>query len=53
MIKNNKGDFELDQLGKLIIAAVVLIVLIVIVSVYVGGELNSQEDKLKSIFNFF
>lgn len=50
---NKKGDFELDQLGKLIIAAIVLILLVVIVSVYIGGELNSQEDKLNSIFNFF
>lgn len=50
---NKKGDFELDQLGKLIIAAIVLILLIVIITVYIGGELGNQEDRITSIFNLF
>lgn len=50
--RNSKGDLELDELGKLLIGLVLLIVLVVIVTVYIGGEFGNQGDKIKDAFNF-
>ncbi len=51
--KNRKGDLELDQLGKLILAAVGLLILIVIVTVVINGELENQGEKVGGAFGFF
>jgi len=51
--KNNKGDLEIDELGKLILGLILLLVLIVIVTVYINGEFINQEEGLGSIFGFF
>lgn len=52
-IKNKKAALEMDQLGKLLIGLALLIVLIVIVTVYVGGEFSNQSDKVSSVFKVF
>lgn len=51
--KNKKGDLELDELGKIILGVIFLVVLIVIITVAIRGELFSQGEKIKDIFNFF
>ncbi len=48
---SKKGDLEMDELGKLLIALALLIVLIVIVTIYIGGEFSNQEDKVKGVFS--
>lgn len=52
-MKNKIGAIELEHLGKLILAIILLLVLIGIVTVVIKGELSSQGDKVKDIFNFF
>ena len=52
-ITNKRGDFELDQLGKLILAAIVLILLITIVTIYIGGELDSQGSRISAVLDLF
>ena len=50
-LKNRKGDLELDELGKMIIATVVLVILIVIVTVYIKGSLDDQAGEVGNVFN--
>ena len=51
--KNKKGDIEWDEIGKVIIALVVLIIIIYIVTVVIRGEFGNQSDKIKDGFNIF
>lgn len=45
-LQNRKADLELDELGKIIIGLVLLLVLIAIVTVVIRGEFDNQGDKL-------
>ena len=49
---SRKADFELDELGKVILGVVLLIVLLIIIA-YISGALEGQTDKIKSLFSFF
>lgn len=49
-LKNRKADLELDELGKLILGLILLVVLIVIVTVYIRGEFSNQGDSVKGVF---
>ena len=53
LLKDKRGDIELDQLGKLIIALVFLLVLIFIVTLVIGGEFGNQEEEIEGVFNIF
>ncbi len=53
IIKNKKGDLEIDEIGKLIIGLVLLIVLIAIVTIYIGGDLSDQSDSVVGAFDIF
>ena len=50
-LQNRKGDLEMDQLGKLIIGAIVLIILIYIVTVVIKGEFDDQGGNVENIFS--
>lgn len=52
-LKNRKGDLELDQLGRLVIALFLLVIIIVIITVVIRGELNNQGQELKNVFSVF
>jgi len=51
--KIKKADLEMEQLGKLLLAIVGLVILIYIVTVVISGEFGSQSDKVKDVFNLF
>lgn len=51
--RNKKGDLEWDEIGKLIIALVVLIIIIYIITMIIGGEFGTQGDKIKDAFSIF
>lgn len=51
--RNKKGDLELDELGKLILGGILLLLLIYIITVFLKGEFGSQKDDVKSIFDIF
>lgn len=53
MILKKKADLELDQIGKIILLGIALIILITIISVYISGELDVQAQRIQSIFNIF
>lgn len=53
LLKNKKADFELDNLGKIILAVIILIVLITIITVSIKSEFSLQFVNLKSALNFF
>ncbi len=46
LIKTKKGDLELDELGKLLIALVLIVILIYIVVYIIGGEFGSQGENI-------
>lgn len=51
-LKDNKaGDLEFDELGKLILGLTLLIILIVIVTVVIKGELDTQGEDVKGVFD--
>ena len=50
MKKQKKAAIEIDELVKLIMAGIALLILLVIVGLVIGGEFTHQGDKLKSIF---
>lgn len=50
---SKKGDLEWDQIGKVIIALVALIILIYIITQVIGGELGNQGDKIKDSVSFW
>lgn len=50
-LKNDKtGDLELDQIGKLIIALVLLVVLIMIITFVISGGFSDQEEEIGNVF---
>lgn len=49
LIRNKKGDLELDQLGKLIIGVILFIILIYIVTVVIGGEIGNQTGEVGDV----
>ena len=49
---SKKGGLEIEQLGKLILAGILLVVLIVIVGVYIGSEMELQSDRIGDILSF-
>ncbi|MCA9460233.1 MAG: hypothetical protein KC550_06820 [Nanoarchaeota archaeon] len=51
--RNKKGDLELDELGKLILGGILLLILIFIVAYVIKGEFGNQEGNLKGIFGIF
>ncbi len=51
LIKSKKGDWELDELGKVIFYLVVLIVIIAIIWLVIKGEFATQGDKAKDVFD--
>lgn len=51
LLRDKRGDIELDQLGKLVIALVFLLVLIFIVTIIIGGEFGNQEDEIEGVFS--
>lgn len=53
LISCKKGDIELDELAKIILGLVLLIILIWIVTIVINGELSNQVQRVKDIFNFF
>lgn len=53
LYSKKKGDIEMDQLGKIIIVLVFLIILIYIVSIVIRGELDDQGEKARDAFRFF
>ena len=53
LLKDKRGDLELDELGKVILGLIVLLILIVIVTVVIRGEFSSQEDKVEGMFDIF
>ncbi len=48
-----KGAIEFDELAKLILAGILLVVIIILIFSYIGPEYNNQLDKIKAIFSFF
>lgn len=53
LLKEKKGDLELDQLGKLIIGLVIFLILLYFVAVFLGGKITDQEDDITGIFRAF
>ena len=53
MIRTRKGDLEIDQLGKLILAAVLLLVMVIIIGSIISGEFSNQFEKIKEVFSIF
>lgn len=53
LLKEKKGDLELDQLGKLIIGLVIFLILLYFVSIFLGGKISDQEDEITGIFKAF
>lgn len=51
--KSKKGDLELDELGKLILGGILLLILIFIVAYVIKGEFGEQDGNIKGIFNIF
>ena len=52
-LKDKTADVELDELAKIILGLVLLLVLIYIVTIVINGELSNQVQRVKDIFNFF
>ncbi len=52
-IRNKKGDLELDEIGKLILGGLLLLILIYIVGYVIKGEFSDQGDKVVGIFSAF
>lgn len=52
-LKNRKGDIELDELGKLILAAILLVILVVIITLVIGGKFTEEGENVRGIFDFF
>lgn len=50
--KFKKGDIELDEIGKVILALVLLLVLIGIV-MYIKGQFGAQGEEVEQAFNLF
>jgi hypothetical protein len=53
IFRDKKGEIVVDEIGKLIFALIVFLVLLVIITVYITGGLNDQEGQLRNIFNLF
>ncbi len=53
IIKTRKGDLELDEIGKLLLALILLLILIAIVTLIFIPGFETQSSDLKGIFNFF
>lgn len=49
-IKNKKGEWALEEIGKVIFYLILLLVAIFIVVIAIGGELGSQGDKIGGAF---
>jgi len=47
---NKKGDLELDELGKLILGIILLIILIAIIW-YISSDMSDQGNNVKTVFN--
>ena len=52
-IKNKIASIEMDQVGYIILGLVLLLVLIYIVTVVLGGEIDDQGEKVSGIFRLF
>lgn len=50
---NKRGDIEMDQVGYIILGVILLLILIYIITQVIGGEYDSQEEKVKDIFSIF
>lgn len=54
MFKNSKkADIEIDEVGKIIIGLVLLLILIAIITVVIKGELFSAGSRVLNAFKFF
>ena len=49
--KNKKGDLEFDELGKLILAGIALLILIGIVIFVIKGSLDDESEKVTGGLN--
>ena len=52
-IRNKKGDLELDEIGKLILGGLLLLILIYIIGYVISGEFSNQGDKVDDVFSIF
>lgn len=52
LFRDKKGDLEWDQIGKILIALVALIILIYVITQVIGGELDTQGGKIADSVNF-
>ena len=53
LFENKKGDIELDYVGKAILGAILLAILIFVVTMYIGGEFDTQVDRIRDVFRVF
>lgn len=52
-LKTKKADLELDQLGKLILAGLLLVIILAIITLIITGEFTNQLEKIKEAFRIF
>lgn len=50
--KNKSGWILTDQIGYIILALILIVILMYIIGILLGGEINDQGEKVKGVFDF-